>query len=123
MYPCPSSEHREGVRGTGRSGRLPTGSPYKQCVCLYVRNIKKCMGILKSPNIVNLHREMTMLKLKINVNLPQLLCIVISVAENGEFERIGGFCVDSVTTRYKKETRVESSLSTAPAPSRFSHRN
>ena len=41
--------------------------------------------ILKSPNIVNLHREMTMLKLKINVNLPQLLCIVISAAENGEF--------------------------------------
>ena len=26
-----------------------------------------------------------MLKLKINVNLPQLLCIVISAAENGEF--------------------------------------
>ena len=37
------------------------------------------MVILKSPNIcVNLHREMTMLKLKINVNLPQLLFIVIS---------------------------------------------
>ena len=51
--------------------------------------------ILKSPNIVNLHREMTMLKLKINVNLPQLLCIVISAAENGGFERLGGF---SVTT-------------------------
>ena len=50
--------------------------------------------ILKSPNIVNLHREMTMLKLKINVNLPQLLCIVISAAENGEFERFGGFSVD-----------------------------
>ena len=42
--------------------------------------------MLKSPNIVNLHREMTMLKLKINVNLPQLLCIVIAAAENGEFE-------------------------------------
>ena len=34
-----------------------------------------------------------MLKLKINVNLPQLLCIVISAAENGEFERFGGFSV------------------------------
>ena len=34
-----------------------------------------------------------MLKLKINVNLPQSLCIVISAAENGEFERFGGFFV------------------------------
>ena len=51
--------------------------------------------ILKSPNIVNLHREMTMLKLKINVNLPQVLCIVISAAENGEF---GGFSVDCYYT-------------------------
>ena len=45
--------------------------------------------ILKSPNIVNLHRKMTMLKLKINVNLPQVLFIVISADENGEFERFG----------------------------------
>jgi len=36
---------------------------------------------------------MSMLKLKINVNLPQLLCIVVSVAQNGEFERLDGFCV------------------------------
>ena len=41
------------------------------------------MVILKSPNIcVNLHQEMTMLKLKINVNLPQLLSIVISADPN-----------------------------------------
>ena len=33
------------------------------------------------------------LKLKINVNVPQLLCIVVSVALNGEFERFGEFCV------------------------------
>ena len=52
--------------------------------------------ILKSPSIVNLHREVTMLKLKIN--LPQLLCIVISAAENGEFERFGGFSVDCYYT-------------------------
>ena len=39
-----------------------------------------------------------MLKLKINVNLPQLLCIVISAAENGEFERFGGFSVDCYYT-------------------------
>ena len=32
-----------------------------------------------------------MLKLTINVNLPQFLCIVVSAALNGEFERFGGF--------------------------------
>ena len=41
---------------------------------------------------------MTMLKLKINVNLPRLLCIVISAAENGEFERFGGFSFDCYYT-------------------------
>ena len=50
------------------------------------------MGILKSLYIVILYRVMPMLKLKINVNLPQLLCIVVSAAQNGEFERFGGFC-------------------------------
>ena len=50
--------------------------------------------ILKSLNIVNLYRGMSKLKLKINVNVAQLLCIVVSVALNGEFGRIGGFCVD-----------------------------
>ena len=67
---------------------------------VYVRNIKKCMGeyILKSLNIVNLYREMFKLKLKINVKVPQLLCIVVSVALNGEFERFGGFCVDCCYT-------------------------
>ena len=60
--------------------------------------MKKCMGILKSLNIVNLHRVMPMLKLKINVNLPRLLCIVISAALNGQFERFGGFAL-TVTAR------------------------
>ena len=54
--------------------------------------------ILKSLNIVKLHQEMTILKLKINVNLPQLLCTVISAAENGEFERFGVFSVDCYYT-------------------------
>ena len=36
---------------------------------------------------------MSKLKLKINVNVPQFLCIVVSVALNGEFERFCGFCV------------------------------
>ena len=35
-----------------------------------------------------------MLELKINVTLPQLLCIVVSVSQNDEFERFGGFYVD-----------------------------
>ena len=54
--------------------------------------------ILKSLNIVNLCRGMSKLKLKINVKVPQLLCIVISVALYGEFERFGGFCVDCCYT-------------------------
>ena len=49
---------------------------------------------------------MAKLRLKTNVNLLQLLCIVVSVALNGEFERFGGFCVDcyytyKVIPRYK----------------------
>ena len=47
-----------------------------------------------------------MLKLKINVNLPQLLCIVISAAENGEFERFGGFSADCYYTCSKKENQA-----------------
>ena len=35
-----------------------------------------------------------MLKFKINVNLPRLLCIVVSAALNGEFERFSGLCVN-----------------------------
>ena len=31
---------------------------------------------------------------KINLKVPQLLCIVVSGALNGEFERFGGFCGD-----------------------------
>ena len=48
---------------------------------------------MEESNIVNLYRGMSKLKLSINVNLPQLLCIVVCVALNGEFERFGGFCV------------------------------
>ena len=50
---------------------------------------KKMYGkILKSLTIVKLYRGMSKLKVEINVNLPQLLCIVVSVALNGEFELI-----------------------------------
>ena len=37
--------------------------------------------ILMSLNIANLYRRISKLKLKIKVNLPQLLCIVVSVME------------------------------------------
>ena len=50
--------------------------------------------ILKSLTIVKLYRRMSKLKVEINVHLPHLLWIVVSVALNGEFERFGGFCVD-----------------------------
>ena len=59
-------------------------------------------------NIVNLYQGISKLKLEINVNVPQLLCIVVSVALNGEFERFGGCCV-TVTIRYKKETSLSPS--------------
>jgi len=52
---------------------LNTGAPHKRCVCLYVQNIKKCMGILKILNIINLYQVMSILKLNINVNLSQLI--------------------------------------------------
>ena len=54
--------------------------------------------ILKSLNIVNLYQGMSKLKLRINVKVPRLLCIVVSVALNGGFERFGGFCVDCCYT-------------------------
>ena len=57
--------------------------------------------ILKS-HIVNLYRRIAKLKLKINVNLLHLLCIVVSVALHGEFERFGGFCVDCYYTIYSQ---------------------
>ena len=103
-----------------------SGGPYKQCVCLCSKYKEIYGRILKSLNIVNLYRGMSKLKLKINVNAPQLLFIVVSVALNGQFQRFGGFCLDcsaTVTIRYKKETRVESSFLTGPAQSRFSPRN
>ena len=73
---------------------FPTGGPHKQCVCLCSKYKEMYGRILKSLNIVNLYRGMSKLKLKINVKVPQLLCIVVSVALNGEFERFGGFCVN-----------------------------
>ena len=74
-----------------------TGSPYKQCVCLCSKYNEMYGRILKSLNIVNLYRGMSKLKLKINVKVPPLLCIVVSVALYGEFERFGEFCVDCIT--------------------------
>ena len=58
------------------------------------------MGILRSLNIVNCYRVMYMLKVKMDVNLPQLLCFAVSAVQNGEFERFGRFCVDCYNTFY-----------------------
>ena len=68
-----------------------TGRQHKRRVWVFVRNI------------VNLYRGMSKLKLKINVTLPQLLCIAVSVALNGEFGRLGGFCVDCYYLRKTEE--------------------
>lgn len=69
---------------------------------VYVRNIKTCMGISKSLNIVKLHGVLTMLKLKVNVNLPQLLCIVVFFfwlrLKIANFEQFGGFYVNCYCT-------------------------
>ena len=66
---------------------------------VYGRNIKKYMGeYIEESYIVNLYRGMSKSTLKMNVNLPQLLCIVISVVLDGEFEQFGGFCFDCYYT-------------------------
>ena len=50
--------------------------------------------ILNSLTIVKLYRGMSKLNFEINVRLPKLSCIVVSVALNGEFKRLGGFRFD-----------------------------
>ena len=74
LSPCETEPYNHG--GPTKAASLVVCSKYKE---MYGR-------ILKSLNIVNLYRGMSNLKLKINVNLLQLLCIVVSVALNGEFE-------------------------------------
>ncbi len=46
---------------------------------------------------------MSTLKLKLNVNLPPLLSVVVSEPQNGEFGRFGGFPL-TVTSSYKRRT-------------------
>ena len=78
-----------------KAQRISTQGAHTSSVSVLCSKYKEMYGrILKSLNIVNLHQEMFKLKLKINVKVPQLLCIVVSVALNGEFERFSGFCVD-----------------------------
>ena len=90
------------IQNTTRIVCLCTGGPHKQCVCLCSKYKEMYGRILKSLNIVNLYQEMFKLKLKINVKVPQLLCIVVSVALNGKFERFGGFCVGCCYTLYNE---------------------
>ena len=42
---------------------------------------------------MKLYRGLSKLKVEIYLNLPQLFCLVVSVALNVEFERFCGFCV------------------------------
>ena len=83
-----SCDHLIAAQGPTQAASLLVCLKYKE---MYGR-------ILKSLNMVNLYRGMSKLKLKINVNLLQLLCIVLSGALHGEFERFGGFCVDCYYT-------------------------
>ena len=62
-----------------------------------------------------------MLKLKINVILPQLLCLAFLQLKMANLSDLMGFAL-TVAARFE-ETRVESSFSTAPAPSRFLPKN
>ena len=50
---------------------------------------------------MDLYRVMSMLKLKINIILPQLLCFVVSAARNGKFQQFGEFWVDCYYSSYK----------------------
>ena len=56
--------------------------------------------------------EYFLYEIKISVFSPEMLCVVILVAENGEFWRFAGFCVGHLPDRINyREIRVESSLS------------
>ena len=78
---------------------FPHRAPTQAASLVVCSKYKEMYGkILKSLTIVKLYRGMFKLKVEINVNLPQLLCLVVSVALNGEFERFGGFCVDCYYT-------------------------
>ena len=65
----------------GEVFKLITGRPYKRCDCLYVRNIKKCIGVSKGSYHSKILRIAT---------CP--LC--------GTKWRILAICVDCVITRY-----------------------
>ena len=54
---------------------------------------------------------MSKLKLKINVKVPQLLCIVVSVALNGKFEQFGGFCSNCCYSNRQRKTHQIAQMS------------
>ena len=75
----------------------PQGA-HTSSVSVYVRNTKMYGRILKSLNIVKLCRGMPKkVKAQNKCYVPQLPCIAVSVALNGEFERCG-FCDDCCYT-------------------------
>ena len=85
------------------------GFPKNRTLYVHISHTKHRESILESH----------ILKLKINVSLPQLLhCMAFSAAQNGELIDLVGFA-STITARSKKETRVESSFWTALVPSRL----
>ena len=71
-----------------------TGPPTQAASLIVYSKCKEMCGRILKSHIVNLYRGMAKLKFKINVNLLQLLCIVVSAALHREFEQLCGFCVD-----------------------------
>ena len=59
-----------------------TQSTSRACLFVGLKYKEMSMGIYKSLNSVNLYRVLSMLKLKINVNLPHLLFIVVAATES-----------------------------------------
>ena len=79
---------------------------------VYGRNIKKCMGEhIEESYIVNLYRGMSKLKLKINVNLPQLLCIVVYYINTSEIpSELSRTREDNMLSSHVKRSRALSLL-------------
>ena len=85
-----------------------TWYPHRRRVWLHVcSKCKEMYGRILKSHIVNLYRGMAKLKLKINVNLFQLLCIVVSIALYGDFERLSGFYVDCYYTLYDNTQQLK----------------
>ena len=68
-------------------GALITGRPLKRASLVVCSKYKEMCERISKSLIVNLYRGMSKLKLKMNINLLQLLRFVVSVALRSKFER------------------------------------